>query len=141
MPFRALRLTVSLGLLALTLTTLSSAFADEPSPSLYARRLGIIKGTSKGVVLWESDKLEHAPAAAIAAPAPADSRRAATADSTPGAAAPEPPLKSRFLSPLPPPSGRSMNDARRLGAPGGGIQVPTAHKTASEPQAEPAVKP
>jgi hypothetical protein len=134
MPFRASRTLLPLTLLALTLASASTtACADEPAPSLYERRLGIIKGTSKGVVLWEPEKNEPP-----AATKPSNGKVEAGADGKPVSAAPQVPAKSGFLSMLPPPSGRSMADARRLGAPGGGIPVSTANKAA---QPEPAEKP
>ena len=103
--------------------------------------LGIIKGTSKGVVLWEPEKSEP-PAAATprSGKAEVEAEVVVGVDGKAIVAAPAVPDTSKFLSKLPPPSGRSMADARRLGAVGGGIPVSTANK-ATEPQAEPVAKP
>ena len=135
MPFRASRMLPLLCLSAVTLGSLSNAFADEPAPSLYERRLGIIKGTSKGIVLYAPDKPEPPTVAT-----PSSDKAAVGVDGKPVTAVPQAPAESKFLSKLPPPSGRSMADAGRLGAVGGGIPLPTA-RSASQPQAEPAAKP
>lgn len=135
MPFRVPRSLALLLISAVTMAGSTSAFADQPSPSLYERRLGIIKGTSKGIVLWEPDKPEPS-----AATTPTNSNVEISNDGKPVAAAQSAPDTSKFLSKLPPASGRSMANASRLGAPGGGIPVPTANR-ASPSEAEPAKKP
>lgn len=139
MSSRNPRLFPSLCLLALALTNVTNASAEEPTPSLYQKRLGIIQGTAKGIVLWGPDKSEPSAATPAAAAAPADRKKEAGVDGKPTAAAPQAPATSKFLSALPPPSGRSMAEAQRLGAVGGGIPIPT--KAAPVPQTEPATKP
>jgi len=135
MSFRASRLLAGLCLLAPSLASLSSASAQEPAPSLYERRLGIIKGTAKGIVLFGPSKSEQP------APTVPSERKIETGNSEkPFAAAPQAPAQPGLLSALPPPSGRSLAAARLIGAVDGGIAVSTA-RAASQPQAEPAAKP
>ena len=55
-----------------------------------------------------------------------------TPDAMPQMAAPQGSWASRWLGKLPPPSGRPLNDARRLDAPDQGIPLPTA-ASASQP--------
>lgn len=125
-----------LGLWALALTSLS-AHADEPSPSLYEKRLGIIKGTSKGIVVWGSDSAQPATAGT------ANAANAGTSGNKSALASPDAPQQSAdkpaILNTVAPPSGRSLNDARRLGAVGGGITLPT--KATQAAPSEAAAKP
>jgi hypothetical protein len=129
----------SLSLMALLLVGPSAVYA-EPSQSLADKRLSIFKGESKGIVLFGSDA---APRPAASAPARSGTTGtgavAAGADATPAEAAQPAATGSRFLSSLPPPSGRSLQSARRLDAPDQGVALPTA-RAASQPQAEPAAK-
>lgn len=142
----------------------SSAFA-QTSESLAERRLGIIKRTSPGIVLLdlpgEKRPVTAAPAptnspspsssagtssgassGATAGPtstnAPA-STTAATPTKAAEAAAPQPAVLNRIFSALPAPSGRSLQDARRLDAPDQGVPLPFARPTPL-PAAEPEVK-
>ncbi|MBC7916230.1 MAG: hypothetical protein H7Y28_00330 [Rhodoferax sp.] len=140
MPVNTFRMLQSLCLLSLTLAAHFPVSAQERSQSLQERRLGLIKGTSKGVVIYEFGKSEpatppaptHANAAANAEPAAKPSSATATA--------PQAPTTSGFLNALPPPSGRSLNAARRLDAPDQGLAIPTA-RDAAKAQTEPPSKP
>lgn len=117
MSFHTYRTLQSLCLFAVMLASQSIVSAQEPSQSLQERRLGIINGTAPGIVIYKPQQ--------SAAPAPTSSQSAAvtkpSADSVPQA-----PSQSGFLSTLPPPSGRSLSSANRLGAVDGGIVLPTA---------------
>ncbi len=185
MPTNISKNTLRAGWLALALVAHNAAWAEPPSESLEARRLSIIKGTSKGVVLFDfpaaarpaaaasatttstantdatataptnataptsATALTNAPAAANAtvrvppavsalAATPAPTKQAATATAALPAPAPQAEasssLGSRFFSLLPPPSGRSIQSAKRLNAPDQGIAIPTA-QSVSEPAA------
>lgn len=79
------------------------------------------------------------PKAAASAPVPADNANAAATPGAAGvtqaakgastaAAAPAEEAKFDFLGSLPPPSGRSLNSARRLDAPDQGIVIKDAPK-------------
>lgn len=131
MSFHTFRTLQSLCLFAVILASHAFVSAAEPSPSLYESRLGIIKGTSPGIVIYKFQQ------SAASAPSSAKSEVEAkpSAESTPQASA-----KSASWSTLQPPSGRSLSAANRLGAVDGGIQVPTA-RAASESQAAPVPKP
>jgi len=137
--FRALQL---LSLVALVLGGQSVGFAQERSQSLYEKRLSIIRGTSPGTVIYGGEK-SPAPASGPA-PAPvaaASANSKAQAESKPTAElVPEVSSKAGFLTAIQPPSGRSMNTARRLGTGDEGIRVPTA-RTASQPAENPVIKP
>lgn len=130
-----------------------SATAAEPTQSLAEKRLGIIKGTTPGIVIIDFDKKP-----ATTAPAPASTTATATAGNASSTTATttattavttavdpkassaivaDQPIVNRLFSALPPPSGRSLQSARRLDAPDQGIALPTA-RAASQPQAEPA---
>ncbi|OYU43867.1 MAG: hypothetical protein CFE44_16015 [Burkholderiales bacterium PBB4] len=141
----------------------SAAMAAEPPQSLAERRLSIIKRNSSGIVLLDlpSDARPAAaastqPSAPAAATPPASASAASastaatptavaqgtatTAGATPGtAAAPQPAVLNRFFSTMPAPSGRSLQDARRLDAPDQGIALPFA-RTAPQPAAAPDAK-
>lgn len=113
----------TLGSLALLGMGLSSASAQ----TLQERRLGLINGTAKGVVVYEFGKKPQAPASA----ANNATAQAAGAGQAGAATQPAPAEASNAIAP---PSGRSLNEARRHG--GGGIAVTTA-RTASQPAAKP----
>jgi hypothetical protein len=123
--------------------TSHSVLAAEPTQSLAEKRLSIFKGTAPGIVIVDFDKKPRAPASApnprASGSATATGTTAATANESAhsGNAVSQQPSESRFLSALPPPSGRSLQSARRLDAPDQGIALPTA-RSASAPQAEPA---
>lgn len=139
-----------LSLLVLVWAAHSSVLA-QPSQSLAEKRLGIIKGTTPGIVLFDFGATPPRAAAFAPAPAPAGVGTSANVGSgTTGQAKPsdtkasdapayQPPIGNRLLSNLPPPSGKSLQSARRLDAPDQGIQLRT---TRDEPQtpAEPATK-
>jgi hypothetical protein len=139
MPFRPLPMLSLLCLSVVTLTGVSSAYADEPAPSLYEKRLGIIKGTSKGIVVYDPAK-PATPSAAAGTATSTNGKAEVGADGKPATPAAQAPAPSKFLGTLPPPSGRSMAEASRVGAVGGGIALPTA-RSASQASAEPAAKP
>jgi hypothetical protein len=141
MPFRTPRNFLPLCLLAPVLASLPGAYADEPAPSLYERRLGILKGTSKGIVVYEPEKPAPPSTSTVtSANGKAEVRADVRVDVPPVATAAPTPAASKFLNSLPPPSGRSMADAQRLGAVNGGIPLTTARSIA-QPTAEPAAKP
>ncbi|MBC7620043.1 MAG: hypothetical protein H7293_13865 [Candidatus Saccharibacteria bacterium] len=144
-----------------------SAAAAEPSQSLAERRLSIIKRTSTGIVLIDLPG-EQRPSAAAPAPVVSGTSTTASASApsspSPGAtpnaaasvpsssapasaaqtkpaevAAPQPAVLNRFFSSMPAPSGRSLQEARRLDAPDQGIALPFG-RPAPLPAAEPEVK-
>ena len=130
----------SLFLVALALSG-PSLLAAEPTQSLAEKKLSIFRGTTPGIVIFDFDK---APRGAASAP-----RNASTANGTgdgagtaadakhPDVTPAEQPSGSGVFSALPPPSGRSLQSARRLDAPDQGIVLPTA-RSASKPPEEPA---
>lgn len=127
MSFHTYRTLQSLCLFAVMLASQSIVSAQEPSQSLQERRLGIINGTAPGIFIYKPQQ--------SAAPAPTSSQSAASAPTSSQSAAvtkpsadsvPQAPSQSGFLSTLPPPSGRSLSSANRLGAVDGGIVLPTA---------------
>ena len=136
----------SLCLVALTLAS-QVVVSAEPSQSLAEKRLSIFRGTTPGIVIMD---FGTTPPAAASKPASVSEPKhtetgpeartgaAAEANST-GAAAAQPAAAPSFLSALPPPSGRSLQSARRLDAPDQGIVIPTA-STTPQPSAEPATK-
>jgi hypothetical protein len=97
---------------------LAAPLAVSAQGSLADKRLAITKGTAPGKVLIEAPS----PAAAASAPAPAGAASGATRP---------PPARAGLFSRLPPPSGRPLNDARRLDAPDQGIVVKSAPAAAS----------
>jgi len=112
------------GLSALGLVLVSqAALAAEAKQSLEERRLGIIKGSTPGIVILDLRATKQAEPAASAS---------AGVEAKPAVAAPQGSWASRWLGKLPPPSGRPLNDARRLDAPDQGIPLPTA-ASASQP--------
>ena len=140
-PFHRSLLVVALALSG------QSILAAEPTQSLAEKRLSIFRGTTPGIVIFDFDK---APRAAASAPRSASASAAngagdgtgngagtATDAKNPDVTAAEQPSGSGFFSALPPPSGRSLQSARRLDAPDQGIVLPTA-RSASQPPAEPA---
>ncbi len=154
MSFRSPLVHRAICLAALALVS-QSVTAAEPTQSLAEKRLGIIKGTTPGIVIIDFDKKP-----ATTAPAPASTTATATAGNASSTTATttttattavttavdpkassamvaDQPIVNRFFSALPPPSGRSLQSARRLDAPDQGIALPTA-RAASQPQAEPA---
>ena len=79
----------------------SQAHSQDKAASLYERRLGIIHGSAPGIEIIPARKAQPAENAASGVPA-----------SLP-----------RWLQP---PSGRALNDARRLHAPDQGVALPTS---------------
>jgi len=116
-----------MGLLLLLVS--QAALAAEAKQSLEEIRLGVIKGTTPGIVILDFGSTKS--------PAPAASASAGV-QAGPVEAAPSASWASRWLSKLPLPSGRSLHDARRLDAPDQGIPVPTA-ASASQPMRPKAV--
>lgn len=112
----------------------SMALADEPSQSLYEKRLSIMRGTAPGIVIFDFQK-SPTPAVAASAPGVSEPEPKKVAESAPPAAPTTAPVTA-----LLPPTGRSMNTARRLGSGDQGIVVPTA-KTTSPLSADPVAKP
>jgi len=119
----------------------------QSSGSLYDSRLGVIKGTSPGIVIFDSKRSPQPPAAAASsAPAAAASSASAAAGGasqpaarkadTPVAAAPTAPLAERAGALLrawgDPPSGQPLNAAKRLDSPTQGITLPSASRAASQ---------
>lgn len=100
-----------------------SAMSSGDKQSLQERRLGVIKGTTPGILILDLGSAKAA-APAVAASAAVEGR--------PAEAASQADWRPKWLSNLPPPSGRSLNAARRLDAPDQGIPVPTA-ASASQP--------
>jgi hypothetical protein len=134
MSFHTFRTIQSLCLFAVLLASQSTVSAQESSQSLYERRLGIFKGTSTGIVLYNFEKSQQS---AASAPVGANS----AADTKPSAvSASQAPSKAVVSSTLQPPSGRSMREASQLGAEDGGITLPTA-STPSRFQGGPVTKP
>lgn len=131
MSFHAFRTIQPLCLFAVLLASQSSVFAQEPSQSLYERRMGLIKGTSPGIVIYDPEKSQ--PPATPATPAttgtpatPAPSSAKSETDSkSADPAVSQAPAKPGALSMRQLPSGRSLRDASHLGAVDGGIPVPT----------------
>ncbi len=99
----------------------------EPSQTLAEKRLGIIKGTSSGIVLFDFGSA--APRAAASAPA----GQVQTSE-TKAAVAPaqEPAIGNRLFNALPPPSGKSLQSARRLDAPDQGVPLRTSRDVQPE---------
>jgi hypothetical protein len=122
-------------LIAVLCATQFSVSAQEPSPSLYEKRLGIQKGTSTGIVVYDFEKSPRSTASTPPS-APSEPQPEAKPSREP---VPQPSSVSGFWSTAQPPSGRSLMTARRLGALNGGIPVPTVRK-ASEPKADPVAK-
>lgn len=131
MSFHTFRTLQSLGLFAVLLASHSIVSAQEPSQSLQERRLGILKGTATGIVIYNFQPST----ASVPTSVPSDAATKPSAEQ-----ATQAPSKSGFLSTLQPPSGRSLSNANRLGAVDGGIPLPTA-RTASESPAAPVAKP
>jgi hypothetical protein len=134
-------------LAAACLLLAQAAFAQsEPGPTLQERRLGIIKGTAPGIVLFGATRPPQATASA-AAPAPAVAAAAAS-PSTKAAAQPSDPdakpLAERLGNALKwgePPSGQPLSAARRLDSANQGIPLPSAGAAASAPKAGARPKP
>lgn len=135
MTARITQLLRSAGLFSVLLASQALVFA-EPVQTLAEKRLSIIKGTSPGIVLFDFDNAPRA-AAPVATSTSGTTGSTSPAVSAP-AAAPQPTAASRFFSALPPPSGRSLQSARRLDAPDQGVALPTA---STMPPKEPAAKP
>ena len=139
MSTRSISVYRSLFLVALALSG-QSLPAAEPTQSLAEKRLSIFKGTAPGIVIVDFDKAPRAGASAQRSASTAhgtgDGAGTAADSKNHDTTASEQTSGSRFLSALPPPSGRSLQSARRLDAPDQGIAVPTAH-SASQPLAEP----
>ena len=113
-----------------------AAVYAEPSQSLAERRLGLIKGTTSGIVLFDFGSA--APRTAASAPAGDKTTGQAQASETKAtAAAQEPAIGNQLLNALPPPTGRSLQSARRLDAPDQGVTLRTSRDV---PQTEPAAK-
>jgi predicted lipid-binding transport protein (Tim44 family) len=115
-PCTALGLLLMLGLLSLS-----------QAQSLADKRLAITKGQAPGKVLIDKLSVAEAP------PSPAASAASSAATSAAPAAAPPAAGKPSLFSRLPPPSGRPLNEARRLAAPDQGIVIKPAAPAASAP--------
>ena len=111
-----------LGALVMMLAS-PAVLSAEAKQSLEQSRLGVIKGTTPGIVILDLGATQRAEPAASASVA---------MEAKPTEVVPQASWASKWLSRLPPPSGRSLNDARRLDAPDQGIPVPTA-ASASQP--------
>ena len=143
------------------LAAVSSAYA-EPAQSLAERRLSIIKRSSSGIVLIDLPSEQRAAmvaagttpatapttagsatAATAASPQPSAAGTGTTANAAPAktaeATTPQPAVLNRFFSTMPAPSGRSLQEARRLDAPDQGVLLPFARPT-PQPAAEPDAK-
>ncbi|MEI8155979.1 MAG: hypothetical protein WCH60_03875 [Burkholderiales bacterium] len=132
MPIHFVRTLQSLSLIAVVIASQSTASAEEPSPSMAEKKLRMLEGTSTGIVIFDFKKTPQSPASATAK---------SEAQSKPSAeSAPQAPDRSGFLSALPPPDGRSLNDLRRFGTADGGVVVPTA-PTPMKPHADPSARP
>jgi hypothetical protein len=107
----------------LLLLASQAAWSAEAKPTLEEKRLGVIRGTTPGIVIFDFG-------AAKKTEPPASSNAGAEARPASEAAAPAG-WRPKWLSALPAPSGRSLQAARRLDAPDQGIALPTA-ATASQ---------
>ena len=114
-----------------------AAVYAEPSQSLAERRLGLIKGTTSGIVLFDfGNAAPRAAASALAGDKTVGQAQTSETKAT-TAAAQEPAIGNQLLNALPPPTGRSLQSARRLDAPDQGVTLRTSRDV---PQAEPAAK-
>ncbi len=104
-------------LLALMLSS-QTIWSSEATPTLQDKRLAVIRGTTPGIVIFDFGVAKQAgsPASASAASADQPASQAAVAAG----------WRPRWLSALPAPSGKSLQEARRLDAPDQGIPLPTA---------------
>jgi len=110
---------------------LTAPLLAQAQGSLAERRQAITKGTAPGKVLIEAptrgDRADRPADAASAAPPAGAAVPAGPAGAAgPAMAAPAAPARAGLLSRLPPPSGRSLADSRRLDAPDQGIVVKPA---------------
>ncbi len=101
----------------------------ESGGSLYDSRLGVIKGTSPGIVVIGPGRNSQAPAVA------ASSASASAAGSTPLAE-----RTGALLKWGEPPSGQALNAAKRLDSPAQGITLPSSG-SASQPAGKVPPKP
>jgi len=119
---------------ALAMHTL--VLAAEPGRSLQERRLEVLNGTAPGIVLFGSKRPPQAPAAAASsASAAGTARPAALAQGEISASGAKPAAPASPAVPLfwaEPPSGKALNDARRLDSPTQGIALPVAGGAASQ---------
>lgn len=110
----------------LTALLLAAPLLAQAQGSLAEQRQAITKGTAPGKVLIEaparSDRAERPADAASAAPPAGAAGPAGPAVVAP----PSAPARPGLLGRLPPPSGRSLADSRRLDAPDQGIVVKPA---------------
>ena len=132
MSFHSFRTVQSLCLLSLVLASQFTVSAEESTPSLAERKLRMLRGTSTGIVIFDFEK-SHQSAAPTTAKSDAQTKTAA--ESQPHAPSGSGPLSEPQL-----PSGRSLNELRRLGTGDGGMVVPTS-PTPSKPHADPWAKP
>ena len=114
---------------------------QRPSAAAPAR---VVSGTSTTASASASSSPSPSPSSGATANAasgvPSNSAPASAAQTKPAeAAAPQPAVLNRFFSSMPAPSGRSLQDARRLDAPDQGIALPFG-RPAALPAAEPEVK-
>jgi hypothetical protein len=102
------------------------------SESLQDRRQAISQGTAPGIVFFTPGNRTGAASAPSGpgAQAPAAGHAAPVQARPPAVAAGTPP-STGFFGSLPPPSGRPINDAKKLNAPDQGIPVPTAGSASS----------
>jgi len=112
--------------------TLKQAHGQDGA-SLAERRLAIQKGTTPGKVVLEAPKpLERSASSASSASvssAPVEPGKASTPQNT---------KKPGFFGSLPAPSGRPLNEARKLNAPDQGIQIKGPPSAASSAPVAPA---
>jgi hypothetical protein len=112
--------------------TLKQAHGQDGA-SLAERRLAIQKGTAPGKVVLEAPKPPERSASS------ASNAGVASAPTAPTKASPlQQTRKPGFFSSLPPPSGRPLNEARKLNAADQGIRVKGPTDTASSAQTTPA---
>jgi hypothetical protein len=112
--------------------TLKQAHGQDGA-SLAERRLAIQKGTTPGKVVLEAPKPPETSASG------ATSTSVSSAPAEPGQASPlQQTKKPGFFSGLPPPSGRPLNEARKLNASDQGIQIKGPPSAVSSAAAAPA---
>ncbi|MES2959249.1 MAG: hypothetical protein V4792_13750 [Pseudomonadota bacterium] len=119
--------------LAAGLTLAMSALVMAQGGSLNDARMGVIKGTAPGIVIFDFARRPQAPSAAASAASAAGGANPATAQKRDAAdARPASEGLGSMLKWGEPPSGRPLNAARRLDSPSLGIPLPTGG-AASQP--------
>jgi len=105
----------------------TTAVQADPGSSLQERRLAILNGTAPGIVIIRSTAKVPAAAASAASAGGGAGQAAGPAGHATARGADAAPL---FLAE--PPSGKPLNDARRLDSPTQGIALPVASSAASQ---------